>query len=83
MKLSNLKIRDRVIVRNGARGEQIAVVASVTRNDTVRAHKWLMRGARWTKPVTLYEPDLLRYVTDADFKKRRVRAGAPIGSPSR
>lgn len=78
MKTSLLKVRDRVIVRNGGRGEQIAVICSVTRNGTARAHKWLMRGARWTKPVTLYDVDVLRYASAADFAKRRVKVAAPI-----
>jgi len=79
MKLDHVKIGDRLVVRNGARGEQVAVVASRTREGAVRAHKWLMRGARWTKPVTLYEADTLRYATPEDFRKRRVKAGASVG----
>lgn len=79
MKIERLKMGDRIVVRNGARGEQVAVVSSVTRNGTARAHKWLMRGRRWTNPVTLYAPDVLRFATPGDFAIRRVTATAPIG----
>lgn len=75
MKLDNLKIGDRIVVRNGARGEQVAVVANATRDGgkTLRAHKWLMRGKRWTNRVTVYECEALRYATADDFRKRGAR----------
>jgi hypothetical protein len=56
----------------------VAVVASVTGNDTLRVHKWLARGQRWTARVTVYPSEVLRFATAADFAKRRVRAMAPV-----
>lgn len=81
MDISTLKIRDRLIVRNGARGTQVAVATGPSRDGglTVRAHKWLRRGARWTKPVTVYAADVLGFATPDDFRKRGVKAAAPIG----
>ena len=80
MKLSNLKPGERLIVRNGAKGEQIAVVATIAKDgESARVHKWLKRGARWTDRVTVYAGDVLRFANPADFKKRGVESLAPIG----
>lgn len=78
MSIAKLKVRDMLIVRNGAKGEQIAIVARVGK-DNVRAHKWLMRGERWTKPVAVYPVEIIRYAEATDFRKRKVKSMAPIG----
>jgi hypothetical protein len=80
MKLSHVKIGDRVIVRNGARGEQIAFVASIPSDDSLRVHKWLMRGKRWTNRVTVYSSEVLRYASLNDLARRRVNVTSPIGN---
>ena len=81
MNLANVKVGNRLLVRNGARGTQVAVVSAVARDgQTVRAHKWLQRGARWTKPITLYDADVLGFATPDDFRKRKVVAMAGVGS---
>ena len=73
------KVGDKLIVRNGARGEQVAVVATLTPDGGIRVHKWLARGQRWTARVTIGRPEFLRFATPADFRKRRVKAMSPVG----
>jgi hypothetical protein len=81
MKITHLKTGDRLIVRNGSRGTQVAVVANPTTDGglTVRVHKWLARGRRWTDRVRIYPQDILAFATPEDFRKRRVSSLAPIG----
>lgn len=84
MKLEGLKAGTRLVVRNGAKGEQVAVVASVNLDKqagvhTARVHKWLARGQRWTARVTVWPGEVLRYASAEDFRKRRVKSMAPVG----
>lgn len=81
MKVTHLKKGDLVIVRNGAKGEQVALVASVQSVLTARMHKWLQRGRRWTNRVTVGDSEVLRYATQTDLNKRRV-VGLPEGYQS-
>lgn len=78
MDISRMKKGDRIVVRNGAKGEQVAVVASASPTPSLRVHKWLARGQRWTARVTVHPVEVLRYARPEDFRKRGVRACAPV-----
>jgi hypothetical protein len=66
------RVGQRIIVRNGAKGEQVAVIASVPKIDRLRVHKWLARGQRWTDRVSIHPAEVLRSANAEDFRKRRV-----------
>jgi hypothetical protein len=77
MKVSHLKPGNLIVIRNGARGEQVALVSSVTSINSIRAFKWLARGQRWTDKRTVYDSEVLRYAHDPDIRKRRVKGPLP------
>lgn len=52
---AGLKRYDRLLVPNGSRGTQAAVVSHVSAGGNVYACKWLARGRRWTRPVQIWE----------------------------
>lgn len=77
MDTARLKVGETIIVRNGAKGEQVALVNSHSRHGACYVRKWLMRGRRWSAPVTIYDSEFLRFATGDDIRKRRV-VGVPM-----
>jgi hypothetical protein len=55
MDLKSLNRGDGIVVTVGSKGTQYALVRSVAADGhKAKVCKWLARGARWTKPVTVY-----------------------------
>lgn len=72
MDFTSFRRGDGLIVRCGARGTQYArVVSWAPDGASMRVQKWLDRGQRWTKNITIYPADALRRSTPAEDAKRR------------
>jgi hypothetical protein len=69
MDIATLKRGDGIIVRVGTKGTQYAIVACHSKNGgPIRACKWLARGKRWTKRVSVYPVEILRRATIGEYK---------------
>lgn len=63
-------MREYVVVRHGAKGEQLAVIAGGTRTFKYRVRKWRANGRVWTRPVTLSSnAQILRSATEQDIRR--------------